>query len=301
MKKNLFFLLTLLLPFYVTAQPDWDFFIDFDPPWGGAERVRIDTIQYPSNIWQIGQPAKALFTSAFSPPNAIVTDLINTYPPNDTSVFYVFHDWSWNMPFHIFGLHFMFQMNTDSTTTFGKVEVTGDNGTTWINVMEEDTIYDFEWWYGKPTLTGNSGGWTNFDCDMANWASGWGGYPSTISADTVWFRFTFYTGPTAEDFDGWIIDDIWIEDWCEGVESHHKPTATIFPNPATDKIKIFTSWPTQGEKRITIFNLKGEKLFQDRWWNQQQLEVNVSAFTPGIYFLNLVSDDEVETLKLVIR
>lgn len=291
----------LLLPFSIIAQPDWDFFINFDPPWGGVERIRIDTTQYPSNIWQIGQPGKALFNSAFSPPNAIVTDLINTYPPNDTSVFYVYHDWDWNMPFHILGLHFMFQMNTDSQATYGKVEVTGDNGITWINVMEEDTIYDFEWWYGKPTLTGNTGGWTNFDCDMSNWSSGSPGYPSTITADTVWFRFTFYTGPTAVDFDGWIIDDIWIEDWCEGIESHRQPTTTIFPNPATDKISIITSLKLQGEKLITIFNLNGEKIFQDYSRNQQQFEMDVSSLTSGIYFLNLVSYCEVETLKLVIQ
>jgi len=40
-----------------------------------------------SGIWQIGPPQKAIFDSAYSLPNALVTDTLNTYPVNQECYF----------------------------------------------------------------------------------------------------------------------------------------------------------------------------------------------------------------------
>ena len=53
---------------------------------GSLVQIEIDTSNA-GNIWQIGQPDKAIFDSAFSAPNAIVTDTVNYYPINDSSSF----------------------------------------------------------------------------------------------------------------------------------------------------------------------------------------------------------------------
>ncbi len=51
----------------------------------------IDTVSNPNNIWQIGSPQKTVISSAHSAPNVIITDTVNTYPPNNTSVFIIGH------------------------------------------------------------------------------------------------------------------------------------------------------------------------------------------------------------------
>ena len=44
------------------------------------------------NLWQIGKPHKVFFSSAHHGSKAIITDTLNTYPPNDTSSFiYTIH------------------------------------------------------------------------------------------------------------------------------------------------------------------------------------------------------------------
>jgi hypothetical protein len=90
------------------------YFIDFDTPWSQAEHITIDTISNPNNIWQIGVPNKPLFNTAYSVPNVIVTDTINTVPANDTSTFYLFHLRDNQELWHTFGINFWYQMDGDS-------------------------------------------------------------------------------------------------------------------------------------------------------------------------------------------
>jgi len=49
----------------------------------GQHLITIDT--QANNIWQVGKPAKSQFNSAYSIPNAIVTDTLHPYPSNITS------------------------------------------------------------------------------------------------------------------------------------------------------------------------------------------------------------------------
>lgn len=54
-------------------------------------------------------------------------------------------------------------VNSDTLTDFGIIEMSPDNGNTWIDLIN-DTInaYAIQWNVTKPTLTGNSNGWLNF-------------------------------------------------------------------------------------------------------------------------------------------
>ena len=41
------------------------------------------------NVWQIGKPQKTLFDSAYSAPNALVIDTLNSYPTDNLSNVYM--------------------------------------------------------------------------------------------------------------------------------------------------------------------------------------------------------------------
>ncbi len=86
-----FLLLSVLLlsSRQATAQSNWYQYFEMGTPpttYFYPLKIQIDTSQQ-GNIWQIGRPQKILFNLAFSIPNAIVTDTLNTYPINDTSSF----------------------------------------------------------------------------------------------------------------------------------------------------------------------------------------------------------------------
>ncbi|HEY9177831.1 MAG TPA: hypothetical protein VIN07_09080, partial [Flavipsychrobacter sp.] len=132
----------------------------------------IDTISNPINIWQIGKPQKTTFISARSLSNAIVTDTVNTYRPNDTSTFYIKCHKNHYVPFdpnETFEAHFWYKMDI-AGKAFGKLEVSGDSGFSWVNVLEEDTTYKFYWGTGKPRLDTTTSGWQRFSLQMSIWA-----------------------------------------------------------------------------------------------------------------------------------
>jgi hypothetical protein len=75
------YLLTLLLlfPFCAAAQM-LELTFDADDALY-PHFITIDTGSHLHNSWQIGRPGKSVFDSAYTLPNAIMTDTLNTYPP----------------------------------------------------------------------------------------------------------------------------------------------------------------------------------------------------------------------------
>lgn len=89
MKKIYLIALLSFNALWMFAQVDkdttWEFF-RFD---SSNIYLQIDTTSS-NNIWQVGQPSKTFFDSAYSPVNAIVTDTINSYPVNNHSAFDIY-------------------------------------------------------------------------------------------------------------------------------------------------------------------------------------------------------------------
>jgi len=76
---------------------------------------------------------------------------------------------------------------------------------------------------------------------------------------------------------------------------------TLYPNPATNKISIETNSNLQGETTICIFNMNGALLQQEKYQNQNLIEMDVSAMVKGIYMLKIQTKKGIETLKLVVQ
>lgn len=64
-----------------------------------------------------------------------------------------------------------------------------------------------------------------------------------------------------------------------------KATATIYPNPTTEKLTIATE--TQGEVNIRIFNMKGQVVYQNSKRVDNQLEINLDELAKGNYILQV--------------
>ena len=139
--------------------------------------ISIDTIDYHNNQWQIGRPQKTIFNSAYSYPNAIVTDTLHPCLPNDTSVFII------TTPSMYFGGEFSFEyeLNIDSGD-FATVEISEDGGANWVNLLT-----------GSTSITG----WENFSAS----------FDDTSFSYFYLFRFTLITDSNTSPRDGWMMDN----------------------------------------------------------------------------------------------
>jgi hypothetical protein len=293
-------LLTISLTMLATisfGQFEWG--IDFDPPYYQyvSDRIIIDTVSNINCLWQVGHPSKVVFSSAFSNPNAIVTDTSNAVPSNDTSIFYIKHVRDQFAPFHIFGLHFKYQMDGDATDR-GIIEISPDTGNTWINPLTQDTTFHMVWYSPKPTLKGSTTDWQTFDLYMNEWATGWATFPIYLSADTILFRFTYITDNNSTIKDGWIIDNIEIEDWWEGIEEYNKDLTIIYPNPVSDKINISNT--VKGSKQtIQITNLVGQLQYYNSDFNGKPIDTKF--FKNGIYILKYSNQARTIINKFIVN
>ena len=78
-------------------------------------------------------------------------------------------------------------------------------------------------------------------------------------------------------------------------------TCAIYPNPATNKISIATNNNLQGEITICIFNMNGALLQQDKFQNQNLIELDVSTLAKGFYLVKIQTKKGIETKKLVVQ
>jgi hypothetical protein len=286
MKKLIPFLL-IFLSLQVQAQFS-NFCVNFeDPEYIGA--VSIDTVTYPENLWQIGPPQKPGFGYAYSQPNAIVTDTLNPYPANNVSSFTIMNQVSYGFYYDLVIFYGFYFVQSDSLNDFGTLEFSPDNGTTWIDLIN-DTLYPANFlWVTKPVLTGNSYDWYPFEMLLADIGSI---FPLQIG-DTVLYRFKFITDITFDNLGGLMFDDICFGEFIEGIsETRFKPVLTsIFPNPSKDHFTIrfenprsdlfeLAVYDEQSHRMITMENIGGKSIFLD-----------ATPLQPGIYFYKLTNNN----------
>ena len=292
-------LLALLLTSFATNSfGQWDWELNFDND-NYLERIYIDSVTNPNCLWRIGHPNKTIFTSAYSNPNAILTDTFNPVPSNDTSTFFLFHERDNFGPFHVFKLRFRYQMDGESTD-YGIVEISPDSGLNWVNFLTEDTIYDMQWYGAKPTLKGSSNGWQNFGIYMYEWASDKiGNYPTSMTADRILFRFTYITDTNSSLHDGWIIDDFEFEDWWEGIEEYQNDNLiSVYPNPTSDFLNLIT-YVSSYVQIVQIFNYTGQLVYENRIFKGEAIET--SNMEQGLYLLKYSNDNSFSIKKIVVK
>lgn len=272
--------------------PNFDLIV---PNNGYTDLVYIDTFSNPNCIWQVGHPTKTVFTNAHSVPNAIVTDTLNPVPPNDTSIFYLQHLKS-DIPWCVFALHFWYQTKGDSTDR-GIIEVSPDSAhSVWINLLTQDTTYNFQWWSEKPTLTGSTVGWKEFDLYLLNAGSTIGSYNL---ADTILFRFTYITDNINTLHDGWMIDDIGVDDWMSGIsEIQNDNLISVYPNPTTDHLTIQRN-KSSDKQSVKIFDYTGQVLSENQ--NFAGETIDTRQLNNGVYLLKYSDTKSFSIKKFIVN
>ena len=265
---------------------DYMYDLNFDSQ-SGLQHLTIDTVSNPNNIWQIGAPQKTVFTSAYSTPNVLVTDTVGDYPINDTSIFIitnVAYGGGFETP-HTVILAGQYYINSDTLTDYGKIEFSPDNGTTWVDMLNDTVGYWYWNSYEKPILTGNSNQWKSFWVNLAELGFAYG----VQDGDTILYRFTFISDSIQTNKDGLMYDDLHFEDWAEGIEEvgFDLFKSKCFPNPTKRELTITFNNEQNSSFEIYVYDILGNEIFNSKT-NSNNVNLSVSKFKNGTYFYKLV-------------
>lgn len=274
MKSQIILLVLVLLAKSGIGQ-EHERMIDFD----SIGHVYIDTLNA-DNIWQVGQPQKTLFDSAFSAPNVIITDTVEFYPNLNHSEFIVIAP---NFYGGI-GMDLYHRFNTDTLADYGRIEVSY-NGVDWLAIDSTTSFSQFDF-YGDQSSEGFSGtsdGWVQ---SYAYW-----NYPPT---DTLQIKFIFTSDDVQTNKEGWMIDNIYFTfDLGIGIEENETDDHyTIAPNPFSDQTIIKFSNPQGDIYNLQLFDYNGRMVKSIDNISSDQIRLDSDNLTNGLYLFRLTSDVE---------
>ncbi|MES2555361.1 MAG: T9SS type A sorting domain-containing protein [Bacteroidota bacterium] len=258
---------------------------------------RHELVVEPAGLWQVGSPDKTIFTEAFTLPNAIVTDTANSYPVNANSSFVLKHvaNSGFDMP-NLVQFGGKYRVDSDSLTDYGTIEFSPDNGTTWIDLINQGQYDEFIDWgnanpneTGIPVLTGNSNGWKDFSVYLEQLAT----VLPINGGDTVLFKFSFISDAADNARDGLMFDSLFMWDTPPvGLDEYDSGNQlTIYPNPASSTIKLNYSTHENAQMTVKVYNYLGVKIDEFELSENHSDDLTISRYANGFYTI-VLSDSE---------
>ena len=176
-------------------------------------------------------------------------------------------------------------------TTIQYIERGSLSTTTWLNYLKGELDERAPFMYGG---SGNYGGhvWT---CDgyqddnyfHFNW--GWGGQQNGYYALTNCSSYGFNSNHA-------IIIGIRGPELPQAIGENSERKIMAYPNPTSGIVHIQTEG--QSVVEVQVFDLFGKLLFQQRV-SEEDFSVDLSNYSSGTYLLRIISNEGVETVKVV--
>jgi hypothetical protein len=241
MKKIVLFFLILISieGKYAAAQGYYQQYFDGADTGMYSLPLVIDTAS--SNIWQVGSPQKTIFDSASSLPNALVTDLMNAYPINNTSSFGFVLNNQMFVGFPIMALHWIQKLDMDHGYDGGIIEYSVDSGITWQNVINNPYVYNF-YGYDSANVDTLLNGEYAFTGTDTSWKDIWlcFDYNFVMLHNIFEFRYTFKSDSVDTGKEGWMIDNFGahVTIFHTIKEEKQKEYLRVYPNPTTGIVHI---------------------------------------------------------------
>jgi len=264
-----------------------------------SDSLHLDSI-YPAGCWQVGHPNKPVFTSAYSEPNALVTDTV--LPHQDSTTCYAeFSLVSIDNTRHR-DVWFRHWSDTDSLDSYGWLEVFDPLVDQWVSLWEVQDFcatldYGFQTWTDSGAVfTGRSNGWVLaklvVDCCKS------GPVPQHLR-----LRFGFYGGANPSHRDGWIIDNVRATaGGCSGgIEEHQQISLNTFPNPANTSTTLDLGLP-QGERyTLELVRADGALVLREHRRNTGTQALDLSRFGDGPYLLRVITDTRQASERIIVE
>ncbi len=190
---------------------------------------------------------------------------------------------------------------TEATFDFGIVEISKDDGQSWIELARYDQARYPEW---EDEVAGPTD-WKHESIDLSGFAN-----------ERVLVRFRLYTDPLIEK-DGWYLDNVHInQPGCTevvGVEPGAAPLRLAFLPPAPNPVRAWTRMAfvlpaTEERVELAIFDVQGRRRRLERLgplspgahaWTWDGRDGKGQAMAPGAYFARLTVGSKSLTQRLL--
>lgn len=121
---------------------------------------------------------------------------------------------------------------------------------------------------------------------------------SSVSAgDTMMVRFRLFSDPYGHGW-GWVIEDLTVEPLIDRAGEMNYPELVLFPNPGNGIFTVKDEGNGSGSPyRYRIFDSSGACLFIGTSNGGSELNINISGYSSGLYFIVLYRKDGIQHLK----
>lgn len=303
MKLQTFTLIAFLLCAYITQAQLYMQYFEGGTPFEEIS-VQIDTTDT-QNVWQIGKPQKTIFDAAATVPNAIVTDTLNPYPPNDTSSFEL------EIPLFVWGLNGVFAMQWSQKLDLG----TGDLGvleysfgdSVWTNAFDDPNVYNF---YGyeaanKDTLPDGTVGFSGTD---SLWRDVWfcldASWLISQSSNLLHLRYTILSDTVDNPHEGWMMDNMQAHLTLVHTIAEHESSEYMKVYPTMTSGRVFLEAQKQDGYHIIehmeLYSLDG-KLVKQYGQAPTKYFIDLDDLPNGVYVLKVTTNLKSESHRLVLE
>lgn len=314
--KKLSTLFLVLTSLYSSAQIEYGWYglepqdsCNFDVSWS---RLSVDTLNV-NNDWEIGSTNKSFFGQANSLPNAIMTDSLNSYSPNNLSYFDLgFNAWDGSgFPMNMY-IQFEHKYETDTLVDGGYITVSHDSGQTWQNILNDSSCIACYNWYqvnsenlytnSDTLMNGESGfsGSSDWKTTIIQWI--WMLPVKQMPSDSLIVRFNFLSDNNQTNKDGWIIDNFVVGEVYLGsaVEEHQNlMDIKLYPNITSDYFNYKVE-KNESIESIVITNVVGQNILTIKNPKSED-KIDVSTLPSGNYFVKFSAKGKQVVKKLIIN
>jgi hypothetical protein len=272
-----------------------------------SDDLQLDSV-YPAGCWQVGVPSKTIFSSAYSPGRALVTDTVAPYPEN-TTCYAEFTLIASNDQYS--GRSILFRQRRDmDLSTIASIEVRtpwtsewyrfGTGWEDWLYVDGIGQVNDGTGYAFTGTSTGWEEIWMESPCIGVFWNEGQRGMKWYDPVMHVRFVFEGQSNPNAHE--GWMIDNVRAGvSLCTGsVDEPIDPVLVLSPNPADQYVEI--GLRGGGElKEIEIIAADGRIVHAGRLPSSPVDVLDVSGLMSGPYMLRASTSNGELRGKMLVR
>lgn len=256
-----------------------------------------------SSAWQIGTATTPFFSSFWTSSKGIITDPIGMYGINRHDSFDV----------HISngaGVSVLFQFehlfDTDSLSDGGYVEVSYDEGKTWKDLREPDTVFApiavYTFSAGFSPLPNGKLGFSGNSKEIITTAYHWDWVKVLKNAPPyTYLRFHFISDENPDNKEGWMIHSMEVSYPQAGGFGNLSSDLGIkvFPNPSSGIYQIDASTLSDEPFSLQVYDLQGKVLLESHADNPAT-ELDLRPFDGKLFLYRIVTEDgRVQSGRLV--
>lgn len=123
-------------------------------------------------------------------------------------------------------------------------------------------------------------------------------------ADSGFHQLRFYAfQQKINSATNFLVDDVSV-DILTGIGSVNIPLSPVqvYPNPSTGKFQIEFSTLLKDQLLYSVYDNTGKRIISENFQpHNQQLEIDLSAFSPGLYHLQVIDKEQVYYSKLIVQ